>query len=297
MHFGQTLRVMRTTAGLSLRELAKRLGVSPAYISQVERGKARPPTDERIRQIEKILALPAGSLLSATGRVESEIDEFLADVPEACDFIRQAQETRLGPADFGALTALLRKGGPRALRSLLDNAIATNGHASYVAPQKPVINSSTCYLSGFLRKDRIFPVATCLNKDELFGELAAKVAPFVANQNAASLLALLWDREEDATTGVGAGIAVPHAIVPDMKETKLFLARLEQGVDYGSIDGEPVHLCFIILCGAEQRNEHLKLLGRIARLCSHPYFCRGVRQARSAASVLRFMQKTVTSIP
>ena len=66
--FGYTLRMLRTTAGISLRTLAKNIDVSPAYLSQVELGKLNPPTHERITKIAETIGIPVSLLIEMSHR-------------------------------------------------------------------------------------------------------------------------------------------------------------------------------------------------------------------------------------
>jgi len=90
MHFGYTLRTLRTAAGISLRRLAKEVDVSPAYLSQVERGTLPPPTLPRLRDIAKVLGVPPVALTDLTDRLATEVLKLVRSMPEAVRFLRVA---------------------------------------------------------------------------------------------------------------------------------------------------------------------------------------------------------------
>jgi len=71
--FGHTLRMLRTTAGISLRNLAKKMDVSPAYLSQIERGKLPPPTHNRIAKIAETIGIPLSLLIEMSHRPNPEV--------------------------------------------------------------------------------------------------------------------------------------------------------------------------------------------------------------------------------
>ena len=73
MHFGATLRLLRIEAGLGLRELAQRVGVSSAYLSRVENGHDAPPTPDRLATIARILGLSPSVLLELGQRVPTRV--------------------------------------------------------------------------------------------------------------------------------------------------------------------------------------------------------------------------------
>ena len=297
MHFGQTLRVLRTTAGISLRELSKRLGLSPAYLSQVERGKQPPPKDEWIHKIERELDLPSGYLLGTTERLDSDVADFLCAVPEAADFIRIAKREGFGAAEFMEMTAFLQKRGRSGLRSMIrEQEPARDGGAKGI-PTVRQREDKRCLLPNFLQETLVFDLADCPDKKSLFRQLARRIGARVLAVHERELLERLWKREEVASTGVGGGIAVPHVALPGMDETILAIARIPGGMEYGSVDGKPVFLCFVLLGREAQRGEHLRLLARIAQLCRHPEFCEGVIGACDAAELDRFLRDRSLKIP
>lgn len=82
--------------------------------------------------------------------------------------------------------------------------------------------------------------------------------------NCTTLLETLLEREQLGTTGIGRGIAVPHARA-DLPKMRGILARLAQPIDFDAIDDRPVDLVFLLLAPEAASAEHLKALSRIAR--------------------------------
>ena len=289
MHFGQTLRVLRTTAGLSLRQLARQIEVSPAYLSQVETGKVPPPQPSRIQAIETSLGVPEGYLLSSTDRLDASISELLHDAPVVIDFLRTAMQAGLEPSDFQDMIELLNARGAVGLRLALG--------------QKPRLQLSgdsetdIRHLSDYLIEERIMRLKGAADKDSLFDELASRAAEQVPGLNRETVCQELWSAEREASTGIGSGIAVPHLTHSTVQHTVVLLAVLEQGVDYGAIDSEPVDICFLLLAPDWGRKEHLELLARIAQVCSHPSFTQGVRAGGTPAEILNFVTQSATRIP
>jgi len=93
--FGRALRTLRMAADVTLRELARRLGITPTYLSQVEQDKYNPPTADRVKQIGEILGLPqekVDSLVALAGRVPRELHDVLDEHPhEMATFLRTAR--------------------------------------------------------------------------------------------------------------------------------------------------------------------------------------------------------------
>jgi len=289
LHFGQTLRVLRTTAGLSLRELARQIDVSAAYLSQVETGKVPPPQPSRIQAIETSLGVPEGYLLSSTDRLDSTISGLLHDAPVVIDFLRTAIHTGLEPSDFQDLIELLNARGVAGLRLALER----EPRESFSDDCETDIR----HLSDYLLEDRIMCLRSAADKDSLFGELASAAAQQIPGLRSEEVCRELWAVEREASTGIGSGIAVPHLTHPMLDKTMVFLAVLDHGVDYSAIDGEPVDICFLLLAPDSARREHLELLARIAQVCSHPSFTQGVRAGDTPSEILKFVTQCATRIP
>ncbi len=73
---------------------------------------------------------------------------------------------------------------------------------------------------------------------------------------------LVLKREQVGTTGIGRGFAVPHAKHPDLKRVVGCIARSSHGIDFDSLDGEPVHLLILLLSPADQFDAHMRALER-----------------------------------
>ena len=84
----------------------------------------------------------------------------------------------------------------------------------------------------------------------------------------AALDALLA-REEETTTGVGMGIGIPHAKTEAVDHPSLAFTRSAEGVDFGSMDGEPATLIFMILVPEEGGEDHLEILSSLSRALMH----------------------------
>ena len=93
--FGQRLRALRMDADITLREMARRLEVTPTYLSQVEQDKFNPPTEQRIQQVGRILRLPrehVDELVAMAGRVSTDLRKAVKAHPrEMATFLRAAK--------------------------------------------------------------------------------------------------------------------------------------------------------------------------------------------------------------
>ena len=102
----------------------------------------------------------------------------------------------------------------------------------------------------------------------------------------AQVLAALEAREERGSTGLGRGIAIPHAKIPGLRRHAGIVARSTAGIDYRAIDGEPVHVLVMLISPESRPDEHLRALKWISGLARDPDFTSFIRQARTAQDIL-----------
>jgi PTS system nitrogen regulatory IIA component len=95
--------------------------------------------------------------------------------------------------------------------------------------------------------------------------LAEKVAAAGLVGDAGELLRKLVEREQLGSTGIGGGVAIPHCKLQGLKRGVVAVAMLEQGVDFGAADGQPVRLFFLVVSPSESPAEHLQILAAISR--------------------------------
>lgn len=100
------------------------------------------------------------------------------------------------------------------------------------------------------------------------------------------VLDALLKREADQSTGIGGGVAIPHAVCPELASTIIELAFSRQGIDFLSIDEKPVHTLFLLLSPPANSGTHIKLLARIARLMRQPDILDELLHATSAEDVI-----------
>jgi transcriptional regulator with XRE-family HTH domain len=107
--FGQILRALRRSKGVSQRELAEKVGVDFSYISKVENDRLPPPAANTIVRICDVLGVEPDDLLALTGKMPSDVREMLSANPSAWQFIRQAQGMQLTDEEWQTLTRRLKR--------------------------------------------------------------------------------------------------------------------------------------------------------------------------------------------
>jgi len=87
-NFGEIIRDLRVAQDLGLRETATKVGISPAYLSRIERGKESPPRPEVIKELAKVLAADPDVLFRLSSSTDPEVVSFLHDQPEIMNLLR-----------------------------------------------------------------------------------------------------------------------------------------------------------------------------------------------------------------
>lgn len=131
-------------------------------------------------------------------------------------------------------------------------------------------------LSKLLRPDAVKSLHGATSKKRLFHELA-DVANALTGVNLTDVCSALQERENLGPTGVGHGIALPHARLPEVDHVFGIFFRLEKPMDFGSVDRQPVDLVFALLAPEEAGVEHLKALALVSRTMRDPNTCEKLR--------------------
>jgi len=101
----------------------------------------------------------------------------------------------------------------------------------------------------------------------------------------------LVEREKVMSTGIGGGIAIPHARTPEVSRTVVAVGLSPDGVPFNSVDGAPVKVVFLIVGPMEASAEHVKVLARIARLVRKPEFLGQAGQTETAGEFLSLVER------
>ena len=148
-------------------------------------------------------------------------------------------------------------------------------------------------IGDLLDRHAIIPRVTATSKRQSLS-VAAEVAARLYGLKAATVLDALLAREEEGSTGVGSGVAVPHARVKGLDRVRGIFFRLETPVDFGAVDDQPVDLVFALLAPPETRTEHLRALARVSRALRRPEMREQLRQARTQDAMQALLAREAT---
>lgn len=233
MHFGAGLRLLRTEAGLSLRELSSTVGVSTAYLSRVEHGHDPPPTTDRLRTIADALGLPVDVLLDLSGRLCA---------PSSAEL----------PATHRQLLAeISRRGlGHAQVARILD-------FVDREFPHHPAEHRIS--LLPLLPPERVLLGVRVRRLDDALDLAALQLTP---PGEAGALAAALRAREQSGPSTVGGGLCLPHA--PGFSPTPAAcLIVLSEPLSTSTPDDLPLRV-LLVLTGLRARD--LLTLARASRL-------------------------------
>jgi mannitol/fructose-specific phosphotransferase system IIA component (Ntr-type) len=124
------------------------------------------------------------------------------------------------------------------------------------------------------------------SKADVLARLAAPIARRRSDLDGTALLAELVRREEESSTAIADGIAIPHARPACRPEVTAAFGRAPSGVDFDSLDGRPTRLLFVVISPASEPELHGRWLAHIARVLSDPATRAALLEASSEAEVL-----------
>ncbi len=147
--------------------------------------------------------------------------------------------------------------------------------------------------SELFPKAHVIADLTAAAKDDAIREMikhlcAAGALPKV---HAAGVEKTILRREELGTTGIGKGIAIPHAKFPGLTGVCGVFARSVKGVEFNALDGQPVHLIFMLASSPDAVEAHIEALRKITTLIKDNDFCAFLRRAKNLAELADLLRE------
>jgi mannitol/fructose-specific phosphotransferase system IIA component (Ntr-type) len=145
------------------------------------------------------------------------------------------------------------------------------------------------HITDLLEPPLVLQNLQAASKADLLGRIAQRLHAAGRIPDADDLHRRLLQREALMTTGVRSGFAFPHAFDERLVESFLAVALVPQGVDYDSLDGEPVQMIFMLLGPPSHHTLHLRILARVSRIASQPGLLETLRETRDPALVMEHL--------
>jgi len=136
-------------------------------------------------------------------------------------------------------------------------------------------------LSEILHLDNIIPDLQSGDKKKVLEELASVISATYPYVGMDSLVTVLLERERLGSTGIGDGVAIPHGKFHGVNEPVISFGRSLKGVDFDSMDGQPVNIFFLLVAPENSASIHLKALARIARILKNAAFRKLLMEANT----------------
>ena len=111
-NFGETIREMREAQVMGLRAASQRLGISPAYLSRIERGRERPPKPEFVKRIATLLGGDPDLLFRLAESTDPDLADYIHLTPNVSEFLRTAKAMDLTSEDFEVLIEEVKRRRP-----------------------------------------------------------------------------------------------------------------------------------------------------------------------------------------
>ncbi|BCK04073.1 PTS IIA-like nitrogen regulatory protein PtsN [Vibrio cholerae] len=143
-------------------------------------------------------------------------------------------------------------------------------------------------LSEVLSLDCTKSAVQCSSKKRAL-EIISEIAALHTGQNATELFECMLGREKMGSTGIGNGIAIPHARMSDSENAVAVLLQCEEPIEFDSIDNRPVDLLFALLVPEDQCKEHLKTLACMAERLNDKQILKQLRNAASDQELYNIM--------
>lgn len=140
-------------------------------------------------------------------------------------------------------------------------------------------------LDSIIPPERV-KVLDAKDKESALTEMAALVGQSPEVTNPERLLEAIFEREAIMSTGIGLGIAIPHAKIPEVHDFVVALGKTRQGIEFNALDGRPVDFIVLIAGPDNQQERYLQLLARITLKLKDASVRRNLAAATDVAGIL-----------
>jgi PTS system nitrogen regulatory IIA component len=231
-------------------------------------------------------------VLKAEGSADPDLKALRRDLVEVKDSDSIEKLLKVFP-DKGVHLALVKDGagkvvGILSLEDILEELIG-EVHDEHDLPQ-------AWSLSGLVVPGAVGVGMVALDRQSVISQLLDKLHAAVPELDVKETFKLIWDRETKFSSGVGRGIAVPHARLPSLTRPIVALGRFAKPVPFPAPDAVPVRLVFLILTPASTPILQLKILQRIASLVTNENLRRKLLRAKSPEHLLEHLRTADTML-
>ena len=148
-------------------------------------------------------------------------------------------------------------------------------------------------LANLLSEEQIIPEMVATDRWQAISEIVDRLVAtgHLKASHREDAIAVLRHREENISTGIGFGLAIPHASCDSVTEVTACVGRSKAGIDFESLDGKPVHIILLFLVPKDQLQTHLRTLAAIAKFLNDPSVRSELNAAPDTKSILGIFEK------
>ncbi|MEK5172366.1 PTS sugar transporter subunit IIA [Bacillus sp. Gen3] len=159
-------------------------------------------------------------------------------------------------------------------------------------PLPSVVNQSTS-LDSVLDIENIFCNVDAATQDEVFQKLAKISNDHHISNDETSVIKGFVEREKLSTTGMEQGIAIPHTELESINKASIVILKLNQGVDWKALDGQPTNIVIAMFIPKGKANDHLRYLSEVSKLLIHQEFIDQLQHANSSKEIYQLFIENI----
>lgn len=148
-------------------------------------------------------------------------------------------------------------------------------------------------LADIVVRGAVIPQLQATDRNGVIREMVDLLAKLIglSPEDTAAVIKALIHRENQGSTGLGKGVAVPHVKHKAIKSVCAAVGRSEAGVDFAALDRAPVYSVFLLLSPADKPDEHLAAMEKIFKSLQHDNFRRFLRQSSTQAEIVALLEE------
>ena len=146
-------------------------------------------------------------------------------------------------------------------------------------------------IMDFLSEDSIIVDLKAQNKKDAIIELIEHLKTTKKVKKTDEIIEVVLEREKLGSTGIGQGVAIPHGKTDVLSEQVGVLGISKKGLEFNSLDGEPVYIVFLLVGPVEVTGQHLKALSRISRLFKDKFLRQAIKGAETKEEIVKIIQQ------
>lgn len=143
-------------------------------------------------------------------------------------------------------------------------------------------------IADIISKSAVLDNVQVASKRELIQHLSERISA-LSGLDERVIFDAVWERENLGSTGYGEGVAFPHARIEGLNKVCGMFARMDEPVDFDSVDGKPVDLVFLLISPENSGADHLTALATLSRILKTEGSCENLRKAHSVDEIYNIL--------